>query len=126
MMRGPKLLLKLQACPFEDRWPLRRMVFPKGAAVITAGLLAAGLMAPSAAAATSTTSGRASAGQPARRSAAASHARMGLVPSAPTSAQRWLLADQRAYAAQRADGAITGIAQAANAAPLEGICVTAT
>lgn len=105
---------------------MRRVVFSKGAAVITAGLLAAGLMAASAAAATSATSGRAAAGQQARRSAAASHARIGLAPSAPTPAKRWLLADQRAYAAQRADGAITGIAQAANAAPLEGICVTAT
>src|SRR5215470_8718404 len=99
------------------------MRFSKGAAVITAGLLAAGLMPASAAAATS---GRASAGQPAHRSAAASLARVGLAPSAPTPAQQWLLADQRAYAAQRAGGAITGIAQAANAAPLEGICVIAT
>ena len=102
---------------------MRRMRFSKGAAVITAGLLAAGLMPASAAAATS---GRASAGQPAHRSAAASLARVGLAPSAPTPAQQWLLADQRAYAAQRAGGAITGIAQAANAAPLEGICVIAT
>jgi hypothetical protein len=99
------------------------MLFSKGAAVITAGLLAAGLMATSAAAATS---GRASGGHPARRSAAASHARVALTPSAPTPAQQWLLVDQRAYAAQRAGGAITGIAQSANAAPLEGICVTAT
>jgi hypothetical protein len=102
---------------------VRRMLFCKGAAVITAGLLAAGLMAASAAAATSS---RASGGQPARRSAAASHARVGLAPSAPTPPQQWLLADRRAYAAQRAGGAITGIAQAAYAAPLEGICVIAT
>jgi hypothetical protein len=105
---------------------VRRMVFSRGAAVITAVLLAAGLMAVSAAAATSPTSGRASAGQPARRSAAASPAHTGMAPSAATRAQRWLLADQRAYAAQRAGGAITGIAEAPGAAPLEGICVTAT
>ena len=98
---------------------MRRMVFSKGAAVITAGLLAAGLMAASAAAATS---GRASAGQSARRSGT----RTGLAPSAAMQAQRWLLAHQRAYAAQRAGGAITGIAQAPGAAPLEGICVAAT
>jgi hypothetical protein len=101
------------------------MVFSRGAAVITAVLLAAGLMAASAAAATSATSGRASAGQSARRSAASS-ARTGLAPSAATQAQQWLLSDRRAYAAQRAGGAITGIAQAPGAAPLEGICVTAT
>jgi len=105
---------------------VRRMVFSRGTAVITAGLFAAGLMAVSAAAATSATSGRASAGQPARRSAAASPAHTGLAPSAATQAQRWLLADQRAYAAQRAGGAITGIAEAPGAAPLEGVCVTAT
>jgi len=105
---------------------VRRMVFSRGTAVITAGLLAAGLMAVSAAAATSATSGRAPAGQPARRSAAASPAHTGLAPSAATQAQRWLLADQRAYAAQRAGGAITGIAEAPGAAPLEGVCVTAT
>ena len=104
---------------------MRRMLFSKGAAVTTAGLLAAGLMAASAAAATSATSGRASAGQPARRSAA-SPAHTGLAASAATQVQRWLLADQRAYAAQRAGGAITGIAQAPGAAPLEGICVIAT
>ena len=104
---------------------MRRMLFSKGAAVTTAGLLAAGLMAASAAAATSATSGPASAGQPARRSAA-SPAHTGLAASAATQVQRWLLADQRAYAAQRAGGAITGIAQAPGAAPLEGICVTAT
>jgi len=98
---------------------VRRMVFSRGAAVITAGLLAAGLMAASAAAATS---GRASAGQSARRSGT----RTGLAPSEATQARRWLLAHQRAYAAQRAGGAITGIAQAPGAAPLEGICVAAT
>jgi hypothetical protein len=107
---------------------VRRMVFSKGAAVITAGLLAAGLMAASAAAETSAAtarSARASA-QSASRSAAVRIAHTESAPSAPTPAQRWLLADQRAYAAQRAGGVITGIAQAANAAPLEGICVTAT
>jgi hypothetical protein len=108
------------------RWAVRRNVFSKGAAVVTAGLLAAGLLAASAAAATFATSGRASAGQPARRSAAGAQARAGGAASAPTPAQRWLLADRRALTAQRAGGVITGIAQAGEAAPLEGICVTAT
>jgi Carboxypeptidase regulatory-like domain len=114
-----------------------RNVFSRGTAAVIGGVLVAGLMASSATAATSAPSAaattvkaatlaRVAATQPTRGSLAVS-AHTGQASPALTPAQQGLLAARRALTSQlTGGGSITGVARAQGAAPLGGICVTAT